>query len=126
MKDLGLVRETEEGALEVANPIYWEIIGRSLALGLRVSMPRVAATWIAADGGLDVEALLGAWVSFWTEHGETLAAKSPYSEAAAHLVLLAFLHRVVNGGGRIEREYAAGTGRWTCGWSSRGWCWASR
>ena len=70
-----------------------------------------AATWIAADGGLDVEALLAAWVAFWTLHGETLAAKSPYSEAAAHLVLLAFLHRVVNGGGRIEREYAAGTGR---------------
>jgi len=111
VKDLGLVRETEEGALEVANPIYREIIGRSLALSLRVSMPRVAATWIAVDGGLDVEALLGAWVSFWTEHGETLQAKSPYSEAAAHLVLLAFLHRVVNGGGRIEREYAAGTGR---------------
>ena len=111
VKDLGLVRETEEGALEVSNPIYREIVGRSLALSLRVSMPRVTATWIGADDQLDVEALLTAWVSFWTEHGETLAAKSPYSEAAAHLVLLAFLHRVVNGGGRIEREYAAGTGR---------------
>lgn len=111
VKDLGLVRENDEGGLEVANPIYREIIGRSLALSVRLSLPRVAATWIAADGGLDVEALLAAWVTFWTLHGETLQARSPYSEAAAHLVLLAFLHRVVNGGGRIEREYAVGTGR---------------
>jgi hypothetical protein len=111
VKDLGLIKESDEGALEVSNPIYREIVGRSLALSLRVSMPRVTTTWNGADGHLDVEALLRAWVSFWTEHGETLAAKSPYSEAAAHLVLLAFLHRVVNGGGRIEREYAAGTGR---------------
>lgn len=111
VKDLGLVRENDEGGLEVANPIYREIIGRSLALSVRLSLPRVAATWLAADGGLDVEALLAAWVTFWTLHGETLQAQSPYSEAAAHLVLLAFLHRVVNGGGRIEREYAVGTGR---------------
>jgi hypothetical protein len=111
VKDLGLVREGSDGSLEVSNPIYREIIGRSLALSVRLSMPRIAATWIAADGRLDVEALLTAWVSFWTLHGETLQAQSPYSEAAAHLVLLAFLHRVVNGGGRIEREYAVGTGR---------------
>ncbi len=111
VKDLGLVREGEDGSLEIANPIYREIIGRSLALSVRVSLPRIQATWIDAAGMLDVEALLAAWVAFWTLHGETMQAVSPYSEAAAHLVLLAFLHRVVNGGGRIEREYAAGTGR---------------
>jgi RecB family endonuclease NucS len=35
----------------------------------------------------------------------------PYHEAAPHLVLMAYLQRVINGGGRIEREYAAGAGR---------------
>ncbi len=35
----------------------------------------------------------------------------PYREAAPHLVLMAFLYKVVNGGGRVDREYAAGTGR---------------
>ena len=35
----------------------------------------------------------------------------PYHEAAPHLVLMAYLQRVINGGGRIEREYAAGSGR---------------
>ncbi len=33
-----------------------------------------------------------------------------YHEIAPHLVLMAFLHRVVNGGGTLEREYAIGTG----------------
>lgn len=35
----------------------------------------------------------------------------PYHKAAPHLVLLAFLQRIVNGGGRIERKFAVGTGR---------------
>ncbi len=34
-----------------------------------------------------------------------------YHEAAPHLVLMAYLQRVINGGGRIEREYSAGSGR---------------
>jgi len=35
----------------------------------------------------------------------------PYQEAAPHLVFMAYLQRVVNGGGRIEREFAVGTRR---------------
>lgn len=35
---------------------------------------------------------------------------APYHEAAPQLVMMAFLHRVVNGG-RIDREYAIGSGR---------------
>ncbi|HEX2688900.1 MAG TPA: hypothetical protein VHN14_19895 [Kofleriaceae bacterium] len=37
--------------------------------------------------------------------------RAPYHEIAAQLVLMAFLHRVINGGGSIEREYAIGRGR---------------
>jgi hypothetical protein len=36
---------------------------------------------------------------------------SDFTEAFPHLVLMAFLQRVANGEGRIEREYAAGRGR---------------
>ena len=36
---------------------------------------------------------------------------APYHEIAPHLVLMAFLHRVVNAGGSIDREYAIGWGR---------------
>ncbi|MCI5142337.1 MAG: ATP-binding protein, partial [Candidatus Electrothrix sp. ATG1] len=34
-----------------------------------------------------------------------------YTEAFPHLLLMAFLHRVINGGGMVDREYAAGRGR---------------
>ena len=40
-----------------------------------------------------------------------LFKSTPYPEIAPHLVLMAFLHRVVNGGGTLEREYAIGSGR---------------
>ena len=111
VKDLGLVREASDGAVTVANPIYHEIIARNLALPLRASMPVIAPTWLRPDGGLDTDAMLDAFVTFWKRHGELLASNVPYREAAPHLVLMAFLYKVVNGGGRVDREYAAGTGR---------------
>ena len=35
----------------------------------------------------------------------------PYHEAAPHLVFMAYLQRIINSGGSIEREFAIGTGR---------------
>ncbi|MBA4450342.1 ATP-binding protein, partial [Cylindrospermopsis raciborskii CS-506_D] len=55
--------------------------------------------------------LLNAFLEFWRQHGEPLLKSAPYHEIAPHLVLMAFLHRVVNGGGTLEREYAIGSGR---------------
>ncbi|MEZ4405299.1 MAG: ATP-binding protein [Polyangiales bacterium] len=109
--DLGLVRETAEGAIEVANPIYREIIARQLTVTVRASLPKITPTWLDAAGRIDFTKLLDAFVEFWLRHGEALLGSSPYNEAAPHLVLMAFLQRVVNGGGRIEREYAIGAKR---------------
>ncbi|KYF50621.1 CyrO [Sorangium cellulosum] len=109
--DLGLVRMTEEGGLDVANPIYREIIVRELAFPVRAGLPAVAPTWLTEDGKLSAERLLEAFVAFWRQHGEPLIGAAPYHEIAPHLALMAFLHRVVNGSGSIEREYAIGKGR---------------
>jgi len=109
--DLGVVRRTEDGGLDVANPIYREVIVRTLASGVRDSLPRIAPTWLTAEGRLDPARLLDAFLEFWRQHGEPLLGAAPYHEVAPHLVLMAFLHRVVNGGGTIEREYAIGRGR---------------
>lgn len=108
--DLGLVRR-ENGGIEIANPIYAEIIPTALAEVTRAFLPKQHPTWIAPDGSLDTKALLDAFLSFWRQHGEPLMRTSPYHEIAPHLVLMAFLHRVVNGGGTIDREYAVGSGR---------------
>lgn len=109
--DLGLVRQTATGAVEVANPIYREIIARQLTVIVRASLPTITPTWLDASGRVDFDKLLDAFVDFWLRHGEALLGSTPYNEAAAHLVLMAFLQRIVNGGGRIDREYAIGSKR---------------
>lgn len=108
--DLGLVRFSQEGGLVVANPIYREVILRTLAGTARASLPQIPATWLTPGGQLDKDKLLAAFLDFWRHHGEPLLRTAPYHEIAPHLVLMAFLHRVVNGGS-IEREYAIGSGR---------------
>jgi hypothetical protein len=108
--DLGLCRLDPAGGLVVANPIYREIVVRELTFTRRATLPHIPATWLTPEGKLDKEALLTAFLDFWRQHGEALSAHAPYMEIAPHLVLMAFLHRVVNGGS-IEREYAIGRGR---------------
>lgn len=109
--DLGLIRMNEAGAFAVANPIYREVVVRELAFPSRAALPPLQPTWLRQDGRLDAARLCEAFLAFWRQHGEPLLATAPYHEVAPHLVLMAFLHRVVNGGGSIEREYAIGRGR---------------
>jgi hypothetical protein len=58
-----------------------------------------------------MDALLQEFQSFWRNNSEVWETKLDYPEAFPHLLLMAFLQRVTNGSGRIEREYAAGRGR---------------
>ncbi|MCU0842536.1 MAG: ATP-binding protein [Thiobacillaceae bacterium] len=109
--DLGLLRRDGAGGLVVANPIYREVLPRALASGPQDSLPRISPTWLNPDGGLNPECLLDAFLAFWRRHGQPLLGSAPYHEIAPHLVLMAFLHRVVNGDGTLEREYAIGSGR---------------
>ena len=69
------------------------------------------AWYVDADGGLDVEKLIGVFQAFFREHSEHWVARFDYAEAGPQLLLQAFLQRIVNSGGRIEREYGLGRGR---------------
>jgi hypothetical protein len=109
--DLGLLRRDPAGGLVIANPIYREVMPRVLAQSSQDSLPIISPTWLLANGDLDTDALLQAFLSFWRQHGEPLLNSAAYHEIAPHLVLMAFLHRVVNGGGSLEREYAIGSDR---------------
>ena len=60
---------------------------------------------------LDIDTLLSDFQKFWRENEAIWRKKYDYQEAAPHIILQAYLQRVVNGGGRIVREMAAGTGR---------------
>src|SRR3954470_21400684 len=50
------------------------------------------------------------WQTFWRKDGHLAADGFHYRESGPHLMLMAFLQRVVNGGGRISREYGLGRG----------------
>jgi type II secretory pathway predicted ATPase ExeA len=109
--DLGLLRRDPAGGLVVANPIYREVLPRVLAQGPQDSLPIISPTWLTTTGELDTDRLLQAFLDFWLQHGEALLKSASYPEIAPHLVLMAFLHRVINGGGTLEREYAIGRDR---------------
>ena len=88
------------------------MLPRALASGPQDSLPQIVPTWLHPDGRLNPEQLRNAFLAFWRQHGQPLLGSAPYHEIIApHLVLMAFLHRVVNGGGSLEREYAIGRGR---------------
>jgi hypothetical protein len=108
--DLGLVR-LENGVPSIANPIYREVLARQATFGAQTMIPEPEWQWEKPDGSLDMDALLKEFQIFWRENSETWEEKMHYTEAFPHLLLMAFLQRVLNGGGRIEREYAAGRGR---------------
>ena len=109
--DLGLIRRDGSGGLVIANPIYREVIPRALAGGPQDSLPHISPAWLNPDRSLNTAHLLESFLLFWRQHGEPLLRSAAYHEIAPHLVLMAFMHRVVNGGGTIDREYAIGSGR---------------
>ncbi len=108
-RDLGLV--APDPPLRLANPIYAEVVPRELTWVLQDEMPQQTAWYVDPDGGLDLDRLLAAFQEFFRENSEHWVERAQYREAGPQLVLQAFLHRVVNGAGRIEREYALGSRR---------------
>ena len=109
--DLGLLR-VDRGALVPANPMYAEIIGRYLSRSEQDAMIRsVPETPWVKDNGLDMAGLMAAFQQFWRENSGADRDIMGYRESVPHLVLMAFLQRITNGGGHINREMAVGTGR---------------
>jgi len=108
--DLGFVT-MQKGVPSIANPIYNEVLARQMTIGVQAMIAEPEWQWKKPDGSLDMDALLREFQIFWRENSEIWEQKSDYTEAFPHLLLMAFLQRVLNGGGHIEREYAAGRGR---------------
>jgi type II secretory pathway predicted ATPase ExeA len=111
--DLGIVRDNY-GIVEFANPIYNEVMTRELNAYLQYNLNRNAQLEMPnfyKDGRIDMDCLMAKFQQFWRENSGIWTGMISYSEAAPHLILMAFLQRVINGGGDIIREYAANTGR---------------
>ncbi|KJJ85761.1 ATPase domain protein, prokaryote domain protein, partial [Candidatus Omnitrophus magneticus] len=110
-RDLGIISETRP--VRIANEIYQEIIPRVLNRNLQDSIEEEGETkwYIKPDGKLDMDKLLKAFQKFYRRNSEHWLERFDYKEAGQGLLLMAFLQRVINGGGRIDREMAVGRGR---------------
>jgi hypothetical protein len=108
--DLGLI--TTKPSIRIANRIYQEIIPRQLTWSTQHTIANQETAWyIRPDHHLDMNKLLCAFQQFFREHADTWIEGFTYKEAGPQLLIQAFLQRIINGGGRITREYALGRKR---------------
>jgi type II secretory pathway predicted ATPase ExeA len=114
-KDLGLIRIDDDSKIKPANPIYTEVIIRKLSSSMQGELqdskyPYQIPRYLK-NGHIDMDFLMRDFQQFWRENSDIWKEKFDYKEAATHLVIMAFLQRVINGGGQIIRDMASGTGR---------------
>ena len=112
--DLGLIKNIR-GKIVPSNPIYAEVITRTLSYDAQEKLmqkkPEAEIPRYLKNGKIDLDYLLQEFQQFWRENSAIWIERYQYKEAAPHLILQAFLQRVLNGGGELIREPAAGTGR---------------
>ena len=107
VEDLGLISTC--GQLRIANRIYQEVIPRVLTYTTQLTISQDSEWYIRTeDGRLNVDKLLSAFQTFFREHSEHWVERFDYKEAGPQLLMQAFLQRIVNRGGRVEREYGLG------------------
>ena len=107
VEDLGLI--ITRPSIVISNRIYQEIIPRELTWAWQSGIPNQETAWyVLPNGRLDTPKLLRAFQQFFRENSDIWLQGLPFKEAGPQLILQAFLQRIVNGGGRINREYALG------------------
>jgi len=115
LADLGLI--TIRPTIKISNRIYQEIIPRELTFSTQYSIANQEQSWYLTPGDipnssyLNMPKLLKAFQQYFRENSESWIEKFEYKEAGPQLLIQAFLQRIINGGGRINREYGLGRGR---------------
>ena len=107
--DLGLI--VRDKPLRIANAIYQEIIPRELTWARQQTLVQQPAWYMNSDNSINMEKLLTDFQQFFRENADSWIERFDYKESGPQLLLQAFLQRVVNGGGYIDREYGLGRGR---------------
>lgn len=106
--DLGLI--TLDKPRRISNAIYREIIPRELTWDTQGGLIQQAAWYIRPDNTIDMEKLLLDFQDFFRANADSWIERFDYKESGPQLLLQAFLQRIVNGGGYIDREYGLGRG----------------
>jgi hypothetical protein len=109
VEDMGLIRRFPSA--EIANRIYREIIPRELTYSTQYMLTQQQAWYLTPQRRIDIPKLLTAFQQFFRENSQSWIERFDYKEAGPQLLLQAFLQRIINGGGRINREYGLGRKR---------------
>ena len=109
VEDLGLIVSRPQ--IRIANQIYREVIPRELTWTIQAVLTEQQPWYLTPERRLDLPKLLTAFQQFFREHSEAWIEGFDYKEAGPQLLMQAFLQRIVNGGGRINREYGLGRRR---------------
>ena len=109
VRDLG--RVARDAPVRIAKPIHAEVVPRELTYAVQEGLTLRTAWYVDADGILEVAKVLDAFRAYFRGNAEHWSGRFGYKEADPQLLLQAFLHRIVNGGGRLEREYGLGRRR---------------
>ncbi len=109
--DLGLIKREIGNNVRIANGIYREILPRELTWSTQETLPIKPLWYQREDGSINMEKLLLDFQQFFRQNSDSWIGKFDYAEAGPQLLLQAYLQRIVNGGGYIEREYGLGRKR---------------
>ena len=107
--DLGLIVTRPQ--VRIANRIYREVIPRELTWVTQTRISHEQTWYLTPQRHLDIPKLLAAFQQFFREHSDAWMDGFSFKEAGPQLLLQAFLQRIINGGGRINREYGLGRKR---------------
>ncbi len=109
--DMGLIKSERGKPRRIANGIYREIIPRELTWSTQDGLVQQPQWYQNADNSLNMEKLLTDFQQFFRQNADSWIGRFDYAEAGPQLLLQAFLQRIVNGGGYIDREYGLGRKR---------------
>ena len=109
--DMGLIKIERGQTRRIACGIYREIIPRELTWTTQNGMTQQPQWYMNDDGSINMEKLLIDFQQFFRQNADSWIGRFDYAEAGPQLLLQAFLQRIVNGGGYIDREYGLGRRR---------------
>lgn len=111
VEDMGLIKRERGKPRRIANAIYREIIPRELTSSTQDVLVQEPLWYQNADRSINMEKLLLDFQQFFRQNADAWIDHFDYAEAGPQLLLQAFLQRIVNGGGYIDREYGLGRKR---------------
>ncbi|MDR3230901.1 MAG: hypothetical protein LBT65_05635 [Synergistaceae bacterium] len=112
LEDLELIRRSPTG-WGIPSAIYREIIPMVMGRGLKDELVHVVdrTQFVRPDGRLDFRGMIEFYQKLFCENFLTWGRRYELEGVLAQMLLFAFLHFILGDRGRMECDYALGTGR---------------